>query len=92
MDRNLKNFLFHEVPLKVFLEILKGNTKSITKIRKETRRNYGRIVQCLKILEENGVIKTVKRSREREIVLTKKGQVIGQKLKELLNVIDSPLP
>ena len=83
--RTLLNFLFWEKRTIVLSEIAKGNGKSLLELKRKANTCYNTVRKVVKELELLGIVKTIKRGKNKQVLLTKKGKTIGKKFLELFS-------
>lgn len=84
---SLKDFLLRKTG-NVLLFLVKENPTNLMKISKELHVNYNWVLNTIRFLEQNEIVKTKKTGRERIIYLTEKGKKVVEKLKEVINTFD----
>ena len=90
MLTTMQEILFRK-PTLILISLLKPTEipKSMTWLTWETKINFSHIIGLIKTMELNEIITTEKRNRIREVILTKKGRIIAQEIKEMFDKLEN---
>lgn len=82
--------LFRDKPYLVLLKMLEvtEETKTISWLHWKTKITFGHVENIIKRMEENELVTTEKKGREREVVLTRKGRIFSQEIEELIKKLE----
>ena len=91
MFKNHLQEIFFKKSALAILPLLKQTDipKSMTWLSWETKINFSHIVFVIKDMEKNELITTEKKNRIREIVLTKKGYIIANEMRQIFEKLEN---
>lgn len=85
---SLSKFLLRDIALRLFYNLEEFDGKNALYISRKTGLQYAFLLNRLRILENMGIIKTVKLGKERKVFLTRRGKFFAKKLKELVDFLN----
>jgi len=85
MEKYRKNMFLQEMPAKVFISLLDGNSY-ITQISKNTECTYAHLFNLVKTFKKMGFVSLERKGRTLVVKLTDSGAELAKKLLETANL------
>ena len=86
-ERDIKDIFFNRVPLKIIKTIGRIGEASISELSRKVETSYAHAVKIIKIFEENMVVKTEMKGRERLVRLTERGKDLFEAISRMEEIL-----